>query len=399
MTISASYTTPWDSIVFGTPDDMVEAEFPELRIVPQEIWDAAQAQISRRAAQAAKQGNPRAAHRNRYLLSGLLRCACCGAPYVVKSRTHYGCREARKGACTNRQTIRIDRIEARVFARLHAAFLTPEMEQRFDQALREEIRKLETQNNPAELPALKRRLADAIKARANILRAIENGAPYEAFKDRAAEIETEIAAAETCIGSIRQREAHGSALPESSAALFSTAVDRLRDLLGDPDLVDQANQHLRKMIRSITLTPDTTAPDAMMAEILTDLGLITSAAGYAGLATAQTRQLTARQRALPPRALRRSPPGYFGKQETPGCSFVQKYPPGGPGGGKPPGGRKMRDSGVQSFGLAFNRVHGPGGGLGDLDPAGLQRLGDFAHQLDVQHAVDVACALDTDVVG
>jgi hypothetical protein len=64
-----------------TPEEAVEKEVPELRIIPQPLWDAVQAELDRRAA-----SNPRAAraaHRAKYLLSGLLQCSCCGAPYAM----------------------------------------------------------------------------------------------------------------------------------------------------------------------------------------------------------------------------------------------------------------------------------------------------------------------------
>ena len=38
-------------------------------------------------------------------------------------------------------------------------------------------------------------------------------------------------------------------------------------------------------------------------------------------------------------------------------------------------------------------------GLGDLDAARFQRLGDLAHQIDVQHAVLMVGTLDADMVG
>lgn len=110
-----------------TPDEMIEAEMPELRIVPQELWDAAQAKIEESALKVSDSGNPRAAHRTRYLLSGLLTCAHCGRAYVICGKERYGCRGHRHGVCDNARMIKRQRIEARVFARLRRSLLIPDL--------------------------------------------------------------------------------------------------------------------------------------------------------------------------------------------------------------------------------------------------------------------------------
>lgn len=119
-----------------TPKKLIEVEIPELRIVPQDDWDAAQARIAESAQKAKAAGNARAAHRTRYLLSGLMVCDFCGAPYVMRGKTRYGCRGNRDGSCTNRTTIRRDRIETRVANRLRGVLLTPELTTVFDAAIR-----------------------------------------------------------------------------------------------------------------------------------------------------------------------------------------------------------------------------------------------------------------------
>lgn len=270
--------------------------FPELQIISQDLWDAAHAAFEARAAKAAVQGNPRAAHRNRYLLSGLLRCASCGAPYIVSSRTHYACREAGKRACSNRQTIRIDRIEARVFDRLKDRFVTTELQQVFDRELRAELRWIEAAHNPAELPRLQKQLRDATLARDNILRAIETGAPYASLQERADKIEAEIKATMTRITRFEQQKAVHPALPADTETLFRDAVARLTQLLSDRDLVDQAHQHFARMIDRILLTPDPTARDKIKAEIITDLGLLLATAGLAYTLnnTEKSRKITAK---------------------------------------------------------------------------------------------------------
>lgn len=87
--------------VMPSPDKRITEEIPELRIVPQEDWDAAQARMALSANKASRAGNARASHRALYLLSGLLVCDSRGSPYVVTGKDRYGCRGNRDGICTN----------------------------------------------------------------------------------------------------------------------------------------------------------------------------------------------------------------------------------------------------------------------------------------------------------
>jgi hypothetical protein len=58
---------------------------PGLRIVPEELWARAHAQLEGRTAQFT---GSRAYSGSRYLLSGLARCALCGGGFASQSRTH-----------------------------------------------------------------------------------------------------------------------------------------------------------------------------------------------------------------------------------------------------------------------------------------------------------------------
>ncbi len=61
---------------------------------------------------------------------------------------------------------------------------------------------------------------------------------------------------------------------------YHEVLKRLEELLGHPDFVHQAHEHLAALIHRITLRPDPTALDGMAAEILWDLGSLLSAGGH-----------------------------------------------------------------------------------------------------------------------
>jgi hypothetical protein len=65
---------------------------------------------------------------HRLLLSGLLRCGCCGGSYTIVRDDVMRCSTlANSGACDNRRTVRTGEIEARVLAALQQHLLAPDV--------------------------------------------------------------------------------------------------------------------------------------------------------------------------------------------------------------------------------------------------------------------------------
>ena len=110
---------------------------PDLRIITEDLWRAAEARRGRARATFVRTPDGRLLGRpsgddfeSPYLLSGLARCAPCGGALVGLTRTHgrgrqalYGCAyHHKRGAaiCTNGVQIRQDRLETAFLAALHA---------------------------------------------------------------------------------------------------------------------------------------------------------------------------------------------------------------------------------------------------------------------------------------
>jgi DNA invertase Pin-like site-specific DNA recombinase len=136
-------------------------EQPELRIVPQELWDRVQARLGEKGT-AAK----RAGRRGGYLLSGgLLRCAHCGGPLSMLNTKSYGCSTRARGgdhACDN-------------------AFMMPraQAEALYLDAVRAELRK------PDVRRAAEREIASALAAD-------DDTSDVEALRAERVEVEAEI---------------------------------------------------------------------------------------------------------------------------------------------------------------------------------------------------------------
>jgi len=268
-----------EKAVFATEADAEVKTFEELRIVPEDLWDAAQKEVAKRAQKAVAAGNPHNARRPKHLLSGLMICGCCGQTYVKVGRTRFGCREARKEACRNRITIAQDRIEARVFGGLRGILRSDSLIREFERAFQAEMRQLEGEDTAGGLKVAGRKLARVRKSRAGIMQAIEAGADFAAYSARDKELKAEEEALEAQIGGLKSRQAAKGRPAPDIPAIFAQAIDELEALLGSPDTVAQASEYLSMLIGSVMLTPDPEAEDGLDVAVATDLAALRSAAG------------------------------------------------------------------------------------------------------------------------
>ena len=177
-------------------------------------------------------------------------------------------------------TIRRDRIETRVANRLREALLTPELTARFEAAIRAEQKELRKADPDQPIKRLRKQRKDLDRRLENYFKAIGEGMKYESVKDLIGALETQIAETEIKLSAAEAERREAKALPPEPVAAYAEVLRRLEELLGHPDFVHQAHEHLSALIHKITLRPDTTALDGMAAEILWDLGSLLSAGGY-----------------------------------------------------------------------------------------------------------------------
>ena len=168
-------------------------DVPELRIVHPELWLAVKARQAAVTIDIGKdeRGQPlNAAHRRKFLLSGLLVCGCCGGGYTIITTDRYGCATHRgKGTCTNSTTIRRQHLEARVLCGLKERMLAPELVAEFVQAFTEELAVLRRTARSEEV-RLQSELADISRRLEGVLKAIEDGGWNTSLKTRLNELES-----------------------------------------------------------------------------------------------------------------------------------------------------------------------------------------------------------------
>jgi site-specific DNA recombinase len=128
----------------GRPEaDWIRVPAPALRIVSDDLWNRAHARLdaARRVylhkTNGSVWGRPAVALQSKYLLSGLLRCACCGCAMTVRSSPRLGHRAFNfictgydhrgTSVCTNNLPLPMDLADAAIIEKLRRYVLDPEI--------------------------------------------------------------------------------------------------------------------------------------------------------------------------------------------------------------------------------------------------------------------------------
>lgn len=253
--------------------EWIRADAPELRIVPQELWDAAKArqdeltrlyskqiETSRAAVSRmmAANGGMNATHRPRTLLSGLLICGCCGSTYARRGQDRYACSNHVLGnGCDNARTVDRKALETRVLTGLRERMMTPDMAQEAMRAYAEETNRLNRERR-ATAETTRKELADIAKAIAEIVRVIEQGGWHRALSDRLTELETR---QDSLMARLSQEPKDVPAIHPGIAETFRRRIERLTAALDHPDDALEAADAIREIIDRIVITPATTRRD------------------------------------------------------------------------------------------------------------------------------------------
>ena len=103
--------------------EWLRQDVPELRMVDPDTWDRVQA---RRAIRGGTQLHHR--RRPKRLLSGLLKCGCCGGAYAIVQDERMRCSTLNNSrACANTRTIKTGEVENRVLIALRKHLLAPDV--------------------------------------------------------------------------------------------------------------------------------------------------------------------------------------------------------------------------------------------------------------------------------
>ena len=268
------------------PDKWETHTVPHLRIIEDELWEAAkerQRKIRASLKNTATINQLNATHRSRFLLSGLLRCGCCGGGYTIIGKDRYGCATRRqKGTCENSRTITRQEIEGRVLLGLKERLLAPDLVAAFMAAAQEELTSIRRARQ-AELAQRNRKLLDAERKIAGIMRAIEDGLYEPSMKERLEILKTERDALQENPDQAAEKDLVILSHP-NLPALYRKKVEQLEQVLDGPDRTE-AMELIRSMIERVELMPRDTRT-GLDAILYGDLATILAACAEAQKANA-----------------------------------------------------------------------------------------------------------------
>jgi DNA invertase Pin-like site-specific DNA recombinase len=253
--------------------EWITKEIPTLRIVSDELWNAAKDRQRATRRTITRAGNIGFARRPQYLFSGLSKCGVCGAGFIMAGRNRLACFGAReKGTCDNRRTIRRDEIEARVLKALQEKLLNQELFEEFCEEFTREMNRLRMQHR-ASLSAAEREIERIEARRKKLIEMVMEGVSPSVVKD---ELNANAAKREQLEAQLAATEEPPPLLHPEMARIYRAKVTELATALQEPDSRPEATEALRGLVDAIVLTPDQ-AGEALQIELRGNLAAMLGA--------------------------------------------------------------------------------------------------------------------------
>ncbi|WP_170417249.1 recombinase family protein [Ruegeria arenilitoris] len=238
------------------PEDWVIEDVPDLRIMPDDLWNAVKARQEKTRNASISDGIKKLGRtkRARHLFSGMLTCGCCGGGIIQIGKQYYGCSTQRnKGTCGNRLTIKRADLEDRVLSGLKEQLLHPDLIAEFAKAYQEEYNRLagsiqqERSNATRDLAQIERKIAHLIDA-------ISDGMFHASMKDKLTALEVRKSELEALIASASDEPP--VLLHPGLSDVYREQVANLTTALRDPSSQAEATSIIRSLISEIRLIPE-----------------------------------------------------------------------------------------------------------------------------------------------
>jgi site-specific DNA recombinase len=245
---------------------------PGLRIVDDSQWSAVQAQIEQRLRPSTNVPVARQ-NRKKHLLSGLIRCSCCGSAYTISGKDYYRCAgQKERGTCSNTLSVRKGPLETATLSILQHQLLTENHARLFADEFRREMARLTSTSAQHDQSVIERlavvtREIDMLAA--NMLAAVASPALQKLLGDR----EAEKSRLEGQLNTRTNVAPSATVLPHPALLqLFDEKVGRLRETLDNETVRGEAAEILSTLIESVTIYPDgTDGPEAEVVAKVADL--------------------------------------------------------------------------------------------------------------------------------
>ena len=274
---------------------LVVTPVPLLRIVPDDLWEAAKARQGETRRMLRSGTNLGRARRPAYLLSGLTKCGVCGSGFTMFSKGRLACAGARDlGICTNRLTIRREEVEARVLKAMEERLWNQELFEEFCQEFTRERNRLHGEATAAATAAV-RQLAAIDRRLTELVDWIctgdwhTNSELATRVRDEMAELERKKAELAATVTATERAQRARPLLHPEMGKLYRDWVIEARDGLSDADRRAGATAALRAMVEEIVPTPQ---GETLGIVLKGDLAAMLAAAGPESDSTDLRRQVT-----------------------------------------------------------------------------------------------------------
>ncbi len=232
----------------------VTGEVPELRIIDQPLWEA----VQRRLVETASEVDPLAGKARFweqrgpvFLLSGKVRCGTCDGSFTMMSGGFLRCTAAQRHLCTNRASIRRDRLEAQVITLLAENLMEPVLAEAFAEAFTAEWNRMAAEAG-LQSAQLRRDLAAVERKLSNLLDALAEGF-------RGAGVQAKLAGLELDRDRLAQAIQHSQPTPVRLLPNLGHAWRRtlagLRERLAGPEHDAHARDIVRQLIERVVIHP------------------------------------------------------------------------------------------------------------------------------------------------
>ncbi|MCH2038148.1 MAG: recombinase family protein, partial [Rickettsiales bacterium] len=229
-------------------NEWIRKDVPEMRIIEQELWD----KVKERQAGLSK-SRLTDCQRPKMLLTGLIKCGCCGGGYTKISKTHYGCFSAKKkGMCDNHEVIRQDTLEHMILHALQQHLLNPDMCEVSCNEYTRYMNELRMQHN-AQKRGFEKELAKRIKDDDRMVQMVLDGiSSTEQMKDR---INSNLHRIEELKELLKDKEEAPVLLHPNMGSYYKREIGKLVHSLTEGENLHEAADLIRGLIDKIILTP------------------------------------------------------------------------------------------------------------------------------------------------
>ena len=231
-------------------------DVPELRIVPQDLWDRVQARL-KSIEQSPSIQKARATgfwkhRRPKHLLTGIAKCGKCGGNLTTAGKNYLGCSPARRmGTCENRATMPRSKLEDLILDAFRQNLMAPDLVKEFTLAFHDELKR-QRQTQLAVHHDLERQLNQAQKTLDGLIDAMVEGFRAPDLQQRLDALTAHRDAIKT---QLSEEAKPVPVLHPNLAELYRRKIKELHVALKNPDIGDEAFTIMRGMIEQITVTP------------------------------------------------------------------------------------------------------------------------------------------------